>query len=139
MFNHSSSTQNDILTHIQSFLSTLPHTYCLQLLYCQLWKWNYRQWIFCMFSNHFFHPYHVIPASELEPALVEFANFCESEVFMEICTVCWQVFMILFRIPDAGIQIKYPHLFKLIFQSLVNKASQSALFSSIIKIYRHFA
>ncbi len=84
-----------------------------------------------MLADNLFHPYHVIPASEFIAALMKCSDFCISEMRMEIRAVCCQVFIILIRIADAGIQIQNTHFFKRLFHRLVEHPPHDVQYTAI--------
>ena len=63
-----------------------------------------------MFSNEFFHPDHVIPASELTGAFVKLPHFDKTEMLMELFTVFCEVLIFGNGIGDTGIHIHNSHI-----------------------------
>ena len=59
-----------------------------------------------MFTDHLFHPNHVIPASKLLAALVEVGHSSVAELFMEAYAVLRQIVILGLDEGDAGIHIK---------------------------------
>ena len=56
-----------------------------------------------MCPDMLFHPYHVIPAVELIPALAKLPNHPVAKVCMEAYAVFVQMLVLCFRIGDAGV------------------------------------
>lgn len=65
-----------------------------------------------MGSQLLFHPDHRIPAAKLVAAVVEHANHVIAKMFMKTGAVLGQVFVLSFRIADAGLAFKIPWAFK---------------------------
>ena len=63
-----------------------------------------------MFAYHFFYPDKMIPTIELVSALVKGRDLRKSHMCMKVGTVGRQVFIFLFGIGDAGVEIKDTHL-----------------------------
>ena len=56
-------------------------------------------------ADNFFHPNHMIPASEFAPALVKSADSLETEMGMKIRAVCREIFVIFIGVSNAGIEV----------------------------------
>ena len=58
-----------------------------------------------MFSDKFFHPDHIIPASKLVSALMKCTHHMIAKPLMEMHAVLGQIFIIYLRIAYTGIDI----------------------------------
>ena len=69
-------------------------------------KRNDRRLFFHMLPDMLFHPYHVVPPFKFISALKKLSNHPVSKFFVKMHTVQSQVFVLLLRICDTGIQIQ---------------------------------
>lgn len=84
------------------------------------------------------HPDHVVPAVELVPAVFEDAHRFKAQMGMELGTVEIQVFVRLFRIPDAGVHIQDSHFFQGFQKCSVQFLSQTFLPEMAVHINAQF-
>ena len=59
-----------------------------------------------MVPDDFFHPYHIIPSSEFEPALMKCTDECISKMLMKIDAVSRQIFILDHRRSNTCIHIQ---------------------------------
>ena len=64
-----------------------------------------------MLSNDFFHPDHVIPATEFVTAVMEQPHSLKAKMGMELLTVFAKIFIFCLGITNACVQIQDPHFF----------------------------
>ncbi len=76
-------------------------------------------------ADDLFHPDHMIPAAELISALPKFPSLCKSESGVKPSAVLVQIFILCFRISDAGVEIQDPHLFQPCFQGFIEHSPKS--------------
>lgn len=90
-----------------------------------------------MFPYDFFHPYHIIPMPELISATGKPSRPSITQTGMKNHTVRCEIRILLRRIGNTGIAVANPLSFQIIFQRLIQQASQTASSQRSIYIYRH--
>lgn len=71
----------------------------------QVWEFYDRLRFLRRCLEDFFHPDHVIPAVEFIPALMEGACHAVAQMCVKLGAVFGEIFVLSFRITDAGVQV----------------------------------
>ena len=72
-----------------------------------------------MLPDNLFHVYHIIPAVELVAAVVKVRTDFKSHMLMETDTCLSEIFIFIFNVCDAGIEVGYILLLKNRFHNAV--------------------
>ena len=91
-----------------------------------------------MFADHFLHPDHVIPFIELVATLLKCSHKFIPQMFMKMHAVVGQMFILLFRISNTGIEITDMLFLENLLECLVLKFSSAAAFLVFINFFRRF-
>ena len=92
-----------------------------------------------MFPDHLLHPDHVVPAAELITALMKLTALGIPQMLMEMLAVSGKVFILFYRVADAGIEVRDAHVLKLLFELLIECSSAALALDVVIKIDRDLA
>lgn len=76
-----------------------------------------------MLPDVLFHPYHIIPPAKFVAALVKFSHEPVAEPLMKKHAVPCEVFILLARIRDTGVQVEDPLRAKRAFQRVIQRSA----------------